>query len=91
MPGHILLCNARSRIPREPAVRTDEELDRVLEILWLATDAAEDGRTDYGEGLLRHMLRRAESQVRSGETRAVGMVYAYREGLASYRARYCTQ
>lgn len=70
---------------------TDEELERVIEILWLATEAAEDGRTAYGEELLRHMLRRAEGQVHSGETRALGMVQAYRAGLAFYRTRYCSQ
>lgn len=66
----------------------DEELDRVLEILWLATDAAEDGRPVYGEGLLHYMLNRAEEQLKSGETHVQGVVNAYRQSLAFYLTRY---
>lgn len=73
---------------RPTAGKNDEELDRVLEILWLATDAAEDGRAVYGEGLLRYMLRRAEGQAASEETRAPGVVNAYRQSLAFYLSRY---
>ena len=68
--------------------RNDEELDRVLEILWLATDAAEDGRPVYGEGLLRYMLSRAEGQAASEETGAPGIINAYRQSLAFYLSRY---